>query len=202
MTPDEIREAFAEAKAESLETLERTADIEVERSNHDDDGFLSPWSKGMPKKPPPVTAAEVGQMIAAAMADIDGRIAAAFETRAWERAASTEAIGMALAETRKKMRAEFQEQLGLLRADIEVTNRTGGQRHKDAHSDWMDECVPSMMDKGKDQTVAVAACLNMWRQAWEESHPDGSDDPGPPRPEKAGVIDLPSILPTQRQRHG
>lgn len=49
---------------------------------------------------------------------------------------------------------------------------------KSAHSDWMDECVPKLMDMGKDQTVAVAACLNMWRDAWEETHPDGADDTG------------------------
>jgi len=49
----------------------------------------------------------------------------------------------------------------------------------DAHTDWMNECVPSLMDMGKDQIVAVAACLRMWREAWEESHPDGADDPGP-----------------------
>ena len=48
-----------------------------------------------------------------------------------------------------------------------------------AHTDWMNECVPAMMDAGRDQIVAVAACLNMWREAWEEAHPDGADDPGP-----------------------
>ena len=48
-----------------------------------------------------------------------------------------------------------------------------------AHTDWMNECVPAQMDNGKDQLVAVAACLNMWREAWEETHPDGADDPGP-----------------------
>jgi hypothetical protein len=50
---------------------------------------------------------------------------------------------------------------------------------KSAHGDWMDECVPQLMEYGKDQLTAVAACLNMWRQSWEESHPDGADDPGP-----------------------
>jgi hypothetical protein len=56
--------------------------------------------------------------------------------------------------------------------------------HRDAHTDWMNECVPELMDRGRDQLVAVAACLNMWRDAWEESHPDGADDPGPDRPQK------------------
>ena len=54
---------------------------------------------------------------------------------------------------------------------------------RDAHSDFMDECVPRLMDMGKDQLVAVAACLNIWRDSWEESHPDGADDPGPSRPD-------------------
>jgi hypothetical protein len=54
-----------------------------------------------------------------------------------------------------------------------------------AHTDWMNECVPELMSHGKDQLVAVAACLNMWRDAWEETHPDGADDPGPDRPQKA-----------------
>jgi hypothetical protein len=48
-----------------------------------------------------------------------------------------------------------------------------------AHTDWMNECVPNMMSYGKDQITAVAACLNMWRETWEENHPDGADDPGP-----------------------
>jgi hypothetical protein len=52
----------------------------------------------------------------------------------------------------------------------------------DPHTTWMNDCVPSLMDTGKDQDVAIAACLNMWRDAWEEAHPDGADDPGPARP--------------------
>ena len=59
-------------------------------------------------------------------------------------------------------------------------SRSGGAS---AHTEWMDECVPEMMDIGKDQTVAIAACLNMWRDAWEESHPDGAVDPGPGLPD-------------------
>ena len=51
-----------------------------------------------------------------------------------------------------------------------------------AHTDWMNECVPDLMSYGKDQDVAIAACLNIWRDAWEESHPDGAVDPGPPIP--------------------
>jgi hypothetical protein len=51
------------------------------------------------------------------------------------------------------------------------------------HTDFMNECVPKLMDYGKDQIVAIAAYLNMWRDAWEEAHPDGANDPGPrPKP--------------------
>ena len=53
---------------------------------------------------------------------------------------------------------------------------------RSAHSDWMDECVPLLMSYGKDQVVAVAACMNMWRDTWELEHPEGTDDPGPDRP--------------------
>jgi predicted ABC-type ATPase len=66
---------------------------------------------------------------------------------------------------------------------VEPPTRAMGRINRDAHSDWMDECVPELMGYGKDQLVAVAACMNMWRDAWEESHPDGADDPGPDRPQ-------------------
>jgi hypothetical protein len=52
-----------------------------------------------------------------------------------------------------------------------------------AHTAWMNDCVPAQMDNGKDQTVAIAACMTMWRDAWEETHPDGAEDPGPDLPE-------------------
>jgi GNAT superfamily N-acetyltransferase len=59
------------------------------------------------------------------------------------------------------------------------------KRGQSAHTEWMNECVSTMMGNGTDQLVAVAACLNMWRDAWEESHPDGADDPGPSPKEQA-----------------
>ena len=71
---------------------------------------------------------------------------------------------------------------GKLSVEDEAARKKSLQAKADAHTDWMNECVPEMMSYGKDQIVAVAACLNMWRQAWEESHPDGADDPGPSRP--------------------
>ena len=50
------------------------------------------------------------------------------------------------------------------------------------HAIFMDECVPRLLGYGKDHDVAVAACLNMWRDEWEATHPGGEDDPGPDRP--------------------
>ena len=51
-----------------------------------------------------------------------------------------------------------------------------------AHTSWMNDCVPAQIDNGKDQETAIAACMNMWRDAWEETHPDGAEDPGPGLP--------------------
>ena len=57
-----------------------------------------------------------------------------------------------------------------------------------AHTSWMNDCVPSLMDGGKDQPTAIAACLNMWRDAWEITHPDGAVDPGPALPEDKRLV--------------
>jgi hypothetical protein len=82
MDANEIRQAaFAQAKAESLDTLDRIRDVEVTPRAHRDDGLLTSWSRNMPPKPPAPTAAEVRQMIRDALAehaqDVDGKIAAA-----------------------------------------------------------------------------------------------------------------------------
>ncbi len=91
----------------------------------------------------------------------------------------------------RKPAAEMRNAIALAEAQLSVQQRYRIEKAralrllaKDAHSEWMDECVPKLMDMGKDQLVAVAACLNMWRDAWEETHPDGADDPGPDRPQK------------------
>src|SRR5688572_936963 len=34
----------------------------------------------------------------------------------------------------------------------------------DNEDEWMEACVPTMVDEGRDQDQAVAACLNMWRE--------------------------------------
>jgi hypothetical protein len=54
---------------------------------------------------------------------------------------------------------------------------------KSDHSEWMDDCVPAMLDAGKDQDQAIAICLHMW-DSWSDGNP-GRDDPnydGPQRP--------------------
>jgi hypothetical protein len=110
--------AFAEAKARSIDTLERIADIKVEHRDHDDDALMR-WRAGMPKKPPPPTMAEVEHKIADAMADIDGRIVAAVAgyhesevmrpvTRAVLKALVTE------------IRTEILTAVGELRADLNI----------------------------------------------------------------------------------
>jgi hypothetical protein len=65
MTSNEIKAAFAHAKAQSYETLERVADVEVvHRSHHDDDALLA-WRRKMPAPAPvpTLTSADVHQMI-------------------------------------------------------------------------------------------------------------------------------------------
>jgi tripartite-type tricarboxylate transporter receptor subunit TctC len=54
---------------------------------------------------------------------VDSRIEAHAKANEWHHTATLEAIGQALAGERKRMRAEFQEQLGLLRADVEIATK-------------------------------------------------------------------------------
>ena len=35
----------------------------------------------------------------------------------------------------------------------------------DNEKDWMAACVPTRIDEGNEQEQAVAACLNIWREA-------------------------------------
>jgi hypothetical protein len=37
----------------------------------------------------------------------------------------------------------------------------------ETEDDWMGACVPKMVDEGKSQDQAVAACLNQWRNKEE-----------------------------------
>jgi hypothetical protein len=54
---------------------------------------------------------------------------------------------------------------------------------------WMSACVPSMIDEGRKQDQAVAACLSMWRRRTKDrslyemikeriEEEDGLDDTG------------------------
>ena len=109
-------------------TLERTAHIRVERRIHDDDddGMLTAWSRGMPKKEPPLSADEVRQMIADAKADvlakIDGLIDAGFEARSWQQDGLLDGIAKVIAEVRAELRKEI--------ADIEISKAHTGDQAK------------------------------------------------------------------------
>jgi hypothetical protein len=59
---------------------------------------------------------------------IDNRISAAFEARAWRDDARRDAIGDALGEIRKQLRAEILTAVGELRADIEVATKAADLR--------------------------------------------------------------------------
>lgn len=39
----------------------------------------------------------------------------------------------------------------------------------DSESDWMSDCVPTVMDEGKTQEQAVAQCLSMWSNKEEKN---------------------------------
>jgi hypothetical protein len=104
MSADEIRKAaFAEAKAQSYETLDRVRDIEVTlRAYHDDDGMLTSWSRNMPPKPkpvPPPTIAEIEALV-------DGKISAAINQHKeiWR-----DVLAQALASERQRHRAEVEK---------------------------------------------------------------------------------------------
>jgi hypothetical protein len=111
---DRARAIFDEAR----ETLARTADVKVERRVHDDDGFLSPWSRTMPKKPAPPTMAEVEQKIA----DLKAELARMIDERAHQpraldvaeiealvggRLLTSKAIAPVLIELREQLRKEI-----------------------------------------------------------------------------------------------
>jgi hypothetical protein len=114
MDAEARKAAFAEAKAESLEALERTASIKVEYRDHDDDGMLSRWSRTMPPKPAPPTVEEVEAIVA-------DRVSAAISEHndVWR-----EVIAQALASERQRHRGVV-EQLDLRLSALlsEVTKR-------------------------------------------------------------------------------
>src|SRR6266508_3576840 len=69
---DEAERAYRRAKIDKgWMSVARLADIKVVPRVHRDDGHLTEWSRNMPKKPPPVTAPEVKEMIADAAAELE-----------------------------------------------------------------------------------------------------------------------------------
>lgn len=113
---DRARTIFAKAR----ETLERIADIKVERRIHDDDGHLTPWSRTMPPKPAPPTMAQVEQKIADVKAElarmIDERAnqpralaVAEIEALVGGRLLTSKAIAPVLIELREQLRKEIAE---------------------------------------------------------------------------------------------
>jgi hypothetical protein len=86
-------------------------------------------------EPPPLpnytfTDAEIARMFVSVQADFDSKLAAAVKARvSWEQARQ-DATGDALSKIRKQLRDEFQEQLGLLRADIEIMTKHAERRER------------------------------------------------------------------------
>ncbi len=100
---ERAREILDRARA----AVERTADVTVEHRDHDDDGHLTSWSRGMAPKPAPVTAADVERIVRDALPG----------------------VATIIHEVRQQLRAEFQEQIGQLRADVEIQRaHAGGDR--------------------------------------------------------------------------
>jgi hypothetical protein len=122
MDDEARRAAFAEAKARSLETLERVADVTVEHRDHSGEYWERPKPAPVPTpQPRSPTVAEIEmQRSRDWTAFVDSRIEHALAERAWRDEARMEATGKALGEIRKQLRAEIQEQIGLLRADITI----------------------------------------------------------------------------------
>jgi hypothetical protein len=108
------RQALA---AYGVPPLEREKSSTEDRA-HRDDGLLSDWSRGMPARPkpvPPPTLAEVDGRISAALAEHD---------ELWRNV-----IGALVSEVRKQLRAEIVEQVGSLRADVEIQTKAAEREH-------------------------------------------------------------------------
>lgn len=118
--------------AEARETLQRTADIEVERRDHSDDPLRS-WRRNMPKpEPAPVQCKLTNSETARWKSYIDGQINAAVSAAMAEHRmladARREAVGKALGEVRAKLREEIVAAVGELRADLTIEKAHAGDR--------------------------------------------------------------------------
>jgi hypothetical protein len=112
---------------EARETLHRIRDVKVEHRDHSGEY----WERRPEPKPAPIpqprslTDAEAQRW----QTYIDNAIAAAFEARAWRDDARRDAIADFVADVRKQLRAEFQEQLGSLRADVTIQKAAERRDH-------------------------------------------------------------------------
>ena len=104
MDAEELRTAFAEAKAQSLELLGRKTDsVNLARRAHNDDGILAEWSSEMPRNTQPRhTISEVEDIV-------DEKFK--LHDEIWR-----EVIGQVIAQERKRHRAE----VGKLRSDHDL----------------------------------------------------------------------------------
>lgn len=95
MDADQLRNAFAEAKAESLKLLERRSDS-VSRPGHNDDGILTERSRDVPK------TAQPSPTVADVEAIVDEKINR--HTEIWR-----DVMGQVIAHERKRHRAEVEK---------------------------------------------------------------------------------------------
>ncbi|MCA1415286.1 hypothetical protein I6F30_29765 [Bradyrhizobium sp. NBAIM20] len=108
---------------DARETLARLADVKVERRVHRDDGFSTDWARGMPPKPAPPTMAEVEAKIADAVTELETFVRREITTAKAEHQAEHETLwldvfGAAIAEERKRRRAEVGDEIEKLRAEL------------------------------------------------------------------------------------
>ena len=116
-----VRHARAKAMSELLLDAEayRAAVTEEKAATvvHRDDGYSCDWAATMPRRSPApqpartMTDTEIARMIADAMAEVDSRIAAAFQSREWQNKAILDAVGEALGKERERMRQELRAEI-------------------------------------------------------------------------------------------
>ncbi|MDE5461156.1 hypothetical protein [Bradyrhizobium sp. CSS354] len=177
------------------ETLARIADIKVEHRVHDDDGFLSPWSRTMPTRPRPPTIDEVRQIV---------RDEIAGQPRAMEPAAiealvervlrensvvTPNAIAPILHELRQQLRAEIRSAVGERQAEeFFYLDDAGNKQDADLHNPIL-RAVDYPID---EKIMAPIRARNRAKHVAEREAK---------RARSARVIDLPNPL-ALRGRHG
>jgi hypothetical protein len=122
---ENARKIFDEAFA----TLDRTADITVERRDHSGEYWSRPEPKPAPEPVPQARTLTDSESLRW-QTYIDNRISAAFEARAWRDDARRDAMAEFVAQVRKQLRGEIQEQIGLLRADVEIQQKAAERRER------------------------------------------------------------------------